>query len=82
MNVKFAYEAPARSWYNGVIREGKPPYSKADWIHQPNDKGYQYLLSHKHNFVELLQSFVHEPWVNQLAESEIERLDKSFILSK
>lgn len=80
MNVKFAYESTARSWYSGVIREGKPPYSKADKLHQPHDKGYQYLLSHKHNLVELLQGFVHESWVKQLDESQIERLDTSFIL--
>lgn len=80
MNLNYAYEIPSRTWYNGVIREGKPPYSKGGKLHQPHDKGYQYLLSHKHNFVELLQSFVHEPWVKQLDESQIERLDKSFIL--
>ncbi|WP_135550484.1 Rpn family recombination-promoting nuclease/putative transposase [Paenibacillus cymbidii] len=52
----------------------------ADGIHQPHDKGYKYLLSSKKLFLELLRSFVSREWVEQIAESDLTALDKSFIL--
>ncbi len=44
------------------------------------DKGYKYLLSVKKVFLELLRSFVRQGWVNEIDESNIVRVDKSFIL--
>ena len=45
-----------------------------------HDKGYKYLLSHKKVFIELLRSFVKKDWVNEIDESKVIRINKSFIL--
>ena len=49
------------------------PYNK-------HDKGYKYLLSVKKVFVELLRTFVKQDWVNSINESNVVKVDKSFIL--
>jgi hypothetical protein len=48
-------------------------------IHQPDDKGYKYILKTKKEFLELLKGFVHEEWVAAIREEDIVRIDKSFI---
>ncbi|WP_167751411.1 Rpn family recombination-promoting nuclease/putative transposase [Lentibacillus salicampi] len=45
-----------------------------------HDVGYKYLLSAKHIFVQLLTSFVQKEWVNEIAESQLELMDKSYVL--
>ncbi|QSZ27757.1 Rpn family recombination-promoting nuclease/putative transposase [Aceticella autotrophica] len=49
-------------------------------INNKYDKGYKYLLSYKKVFIEFLRSFVKKDWVNQIEESKIIRINKSFIL--
>jgi predicted transposase/invertase (TIGR01784 family) len=49
-------------------------------IHQPHDKGYKFLLSSKKVFIELLRSFVDQGWVDQIDETQLIRVEKSFIL--
>lgn len=49
-------------------------------VHQPHDKGYKYLLSSKRLFLELLQTFVKRGWVEQIEESDLVPVDKSYIL--
>nr|WP_244262315.1 Rpn family recombination-promoting nuclease/putative transposase [Thermoanaerobacter wiegelii] len=49
-------------------------------LNAPHDKGYKYLLSHKKVFIELLRSFVKKDWVNEIDESKVIRINKSFIL--
>lgn len=44
------------------------------------DKGYKYLLSHKKVFIELLRSFVKKDLANEIDESKVIRINKSFIL--
>ncbi|AAM23915.1 hypothetical protein TTE0647 [Caldanaerobacter subterraneus subsp. tengcongensis MB4] len=38
------------------------------------------MLSHKKVFIELLRSFVKKDWVNEIDESSLIRINKSFIL--
>src|SRR5690554_1009561 len=59
------------------LREKEPEYEVPDNRH---DKGYKYLLSAKKVFLELLKSFVRQGWVEEIDESNIVRVDKSFIL--
>src|SRR5690554_4250557 len=49
-------------------------------IHQPHDKGYKYLLSSKKLFIELLRSFIHESWVDEIEETDLVLMDKSYVL--
>ena len=49
-------------------------------IHNPHDKGYKYILSIKRLFVQLLKSFVDQGWVKKIEPSDVELVDKSFIL--
>lgn len=49
-------------------------------IHNQHDKGYKFLLSSKRVFIELLQSFVKQEWVNDIDEANIVKVDKSFVL--
>ena len=53
---------------------------KARGVHQPNDKGYKVILSHKETFVELLRSFVNEAWVHEIDKDDLTLVNKSFIL--
>lgn len=48
--------------------------------HQPHDKGYKYLLSSKKVFIDLLRSFVKQGWVEQIDETNVIKVDKSYIL--
>lgn len=48
-------------------------------MNTPHDKGYKWLLSSREIFVQLLQSFIKEPWVNEIDQNKIKRTDKSFI---
>lgn len=48
--------------------------------HQPHDKGYKYLLSSKKVFLDLLRSFVKQGWVENIDESTVIKVDKSYIL--
>lgn len=61
--------------YNGVIHEELGRY-----IHQPNDKGYKYLLSSKKVFIELLRSFVRVR-LELIDEASLVKVDKSYISS-
>jgi len=49
-------------------------------LNNQHDKGYKYLLSHKKVFIQLLRSFVKKDWVNEIDESSVMRINKSFIL--
>ena len=44
-----------------------------------HDRGYKWLLSSREIFLQLLRSFVKEPWVDQIDEKDLRRADKSFI---
>ena len=48
--------------------------------HNSHDKGYKQLLSNKQTFLSLLRSFIHEDWVNDIRESDLVRVEKSYIL--
>lgn len=48
-------------------------------VHHPHDVGYKHLLSSKKVFLELLQSFVKTGWVEQIDESSMIKVDKSYI---
>lgn len=48
-------------------------------LNTPHDKGYKWLLSSREIFIQLLQSFINEPWVEELDQSQIKRTEKSFI---
>ena len=50
-------------------------------ITQEKDKSLKSLFEVKSQFIELLRSFIHEPWVNKITENNIELVDKEFILS-
>lgn len=49
-------------------------------INNEHDAGYKYLLSVKHVFLQLLKSFGNKTWVDQIDESTMEKIDKSYIL--
>ncbi|PAV30478.1 hypothetical protein CIL05_05075 [Virgibacillus profundi] len=49
-------------------------------INNEHDVGYRSLLKAKQVFVQLLKSFIDKKWVKQIDESNIELVDKSFIL--
>lgn len=55
-------------------------HNENEGIHHLNDKSYKFLLSSKRIFVELLQSFVDKGWVKQMDESNLTKMDKSYIL--
>jgi hypothetical protein len=89
MSETTAYVAPLPgiSWYNEVVREGEEQgygnqrhAPKAD-VYQPHDKGYKSLLSSKKVFLELLRSFMHQNWVKQIQEENLQRIDKSYVSS-
>lgn len=46
----------------------------------PHDSSYRYLLSSKKLFIELLRSFVHKGWVEQVEETNVEEINHSFVL--
>lgn len=48
-------------------------------MHTIHDAGYKKLFSNKTIFRELIETFVHEAWVNDLDFDHCEPLDKSFI---
>ena len=48
-------------------------------FHNLHDKGYKRLFRNRTLFRQLLETFVHEPWVNQLDFDRCEYLDKSFV---
>ena len=56
------------------------PGQEYDILNNKHDKGYKYLLSVKRVFLQLLRSFVRQGWVDKIDESDIIRVDKSFIL--
>ncbi len=49
-------------------------------VNNEHDVGYKYLLSSKRVFLQLLESFVHEDWVDQVDPAAMEKMDKSYIL--
>lgn len=49
-------------------------------VHNQHDKGYKFLLSSKRVFIELLRSFVRQEWVKDIDETDIVKIDKSYIL--
>ena len=49
-------------------------------INNEHDKTYKAFLEHKRTFLEFLQDFVHEEWVQDLQEDNLTLVDKSFIL--
>ena len=51
--LTYITEAPVLS-NQLLIRERGNRYKNPGQIHQPHDKGYKYLLSHRENFLELL----------------------------
>lgn len=48
--------------------------------HHEHDKGYKYLLSSKRVFLQLLRSFVKQGWVEEIDESSLVLINKSYIL--
>lgn len=48
-------------------------------IHTSHDLGYKWLLSSREIFMQLLRSFVKQPWVEKINETTIKRVEKSFI---
>ncbi|WP_018086134.1 Rpn family recombination-promoting nuclease/putative transposase [Desulfurispora thermophila] len=48
-------------------------------VHQPQDKGYKYLLKNKDAFWQLLRSFVPAPWVHNIDPQSLVLVDKSYI---
>ena len=46
----------------------------------PHDSSYRYLLSSKKLFIELLRSFVRRGWVGQVDETNVEEINRSFVL--
>jgi predicted transposase/invertase (TIGR01784 family) len=49
-------------------------------VHNKHDKTYKIFLKYKKIFLEFIKSFIHEEWVNQINEDDIEIVNKSFIL--
>ena len=49
-------------------------------INKEHDLGYKHLLTHKKTFIELLKSFVKESWVNDIDESQVVLINKSYVL--
>ncbi len=49
-------------------------------INKEHDLGYKHLLTHKKTFIELLKSFVRESWVNDIDESQVVLINKSYVL--
>lgn len=49
-------------------------------INNVHDVGYRAILSNKKTFVELLKTFVKKDWANQVDESDLVRLDRSYVL--
>lgn len=45
----------------------------------PHDKGYKTLLSSREIFMQLIHSFIEEPWVKEIDEKNVRRAEKSFI---
>ncbi|MDO9592461.1 MAG: Rpn family recombination-promoting nuclease/putative transposase [Erysipelotrichaceae bacterium] len=54
--------------------------SDREQIHMPHDTGYKYLLSSKKAFIQLIRSFIKTGWAEQVDETNLVRIDKSFIL--
>jgi predicted transposase/invertase (TIGR01784 family) len=44
-----------------------------------NDKGYRRLLADKRNFLDLVKGRIAAPWVEQIDESRLELIDRSFV---
>jgi len=55
--------------------------NKRDNIDNPHDKGYKHLLSSKKAFIEMLKSFIKEKWVQDIDETEMMLVNKSYISS-
>lgn len=67
--------------YNGAsVREDGPIEYADAAVRQQHDRGYKHLLSSKLVFVELLRSLVRRGWVEHIDETELIKVDKSFIL--
>ncbi|TYQ13261.1 UNVERIFIED_CONTAM: putative transposase/invertase (TIGR01784 family) [Acetivibrio alkalicellulosi] len=49
-------------------------------VHQIIDKGYKKLFEDKNMFIEFLQTFVKDDWVQDINEDDLMRIDKEFIL--
>lgn len=49
-------------------------------INNEHDVGYKFLLSSKQVFIQLLRSFVNEEWVDSIEESQLKKIDKSYVL--
>lgn len=49
-------------------------------VNNEHDVGYKFLLSSKQVFIQLLRSFVNEAWVDSIEESQLKKIDKSYIL--
>ena len=49
-------------------------------VNKEHDLGYKHLLTHKKTFVELLKSFVKESWANDIDESQVVLINKSYVL--
>ena len=58
------------------VKEEQEEYKALDKKH---DKGYKYLLSFKKVFLQLLNNFVKQGWVDKINEDDIIKVDKSFI---
>ena len=48
-------------------------------LNTPHDTGYKWLLSSHEIFLQLLKSFVKQPWVNEIRETDLKRNETSFI---
>jgi predicted transposase/invertase (TIGR01784 family) len=49
-------------------------------IHDKHDRGYKFLLSSRRMFLQLLNTFVKQGWVEEIDEKDMMLINKSFIL--
>jgi DNA-binding transcriptional regulator GbsR (MarR family) len=47
-------------------------------VDNPHDKGYKHLLSSKKAFIEMLRSFIKEKWVEEIEETKMILVNKSY----
>ncbi len=55
------------------------PNERGDQIHQRHDTSYRFAVQQK-IFVELLRSFVHKGWVQDIDEANVQEIPHSFVL--
>ncbi len=54
--------------------------TKEEIIHEQHDRAYKDIFTNKKSFLNLLKSFIHEPWVKEIDENGLELINRSYIL--